>query len=310
MKFRALATVGLLVLASPVAVTAAQKPALTVAEGSIARRQVVALGRDLQVFGEAEAGAAAVGGSVRVGGNVGGDVIVLGGDAVLDGGARVEGDVFVLGGAIEMAPGAVVSGRSVSYPTVHAAWLVLLEGPTLGLPALSGPVVAAKLALLAAWLAWLLLLFVFSGRAVLATSAGVASEPFRNFFVGLAGVFSLFLTALFLSAVAASVVGLPLLLLVIFVAVLLKLWGMVALFHASGLWIARRISQRRWVALNHAVLGAIALGLLKLVPWLGTWAWTAASLIGVGAALTTRFGRRGRSRAEGMSAVQILVEHG
>ena len=36
----------------------------------------------------------------------------------------------------------------------------------------------------------------------------------------------------------------------------------------------------------------LALGLVKFIPYLGVWAWTAATLIGVGATLTTKLGRR------------------
>ncbi|MDH3745212.1 MAG: hypothetical protein OES47_08940 [Acidobacteriota bacterium] len=303
---RAIAFVVCLVSVPTVAI-ADEKPALVIAEGSIARQQLVALGRDLQVSGEALAGAASINGSTHVSGSVGGDLIVLGGDVTLTGDARVDGDVFVLGGAIYAGPGSVIAGRSVSYPSIHSAWLVLLEGPALGLSSFSGPVVAAKLALVAAWLAWVLILFVVSGTEVLVTSGGAASEPFRNFLVGLGAVFSLFLTALFLSAFAATVIGLPLLFLVIFIAVLLKLWGMVGVFHACGAWVARLLGKRRWVAFNHAVLGVVVLGLLKLAPWIGTWLWTAASLIGVGAALTTRFGRRGRSRLLHENSLQVLL---
>ena len=76
------------------------------------------------------------------------------------------------------------------------------------------------------------------------------------------------------------------------VALLLKLWGMVAVFHALGDWVLSRVLHRRWIPLNAAILGLVLLGVLKLIPWVGAWSWTVASLIGVGASLTTKFGRR------------------
>jgi hypothetical protein len=260
-------------------VAAAEETAIVIKEGSLARQQVVALGRDLVVEGEAQADVAAINGSIRVEGRVGGDVVILGGDCVLGDGARVAGDVFVLGGRIEAHQGAKVEGRSVSYPTASAAWLTLLEGPSLGRSAMSPVVIGAKLSLLAAWLGLSLLLLATSGRGVLNTAEAVRTEPFRNFFVGLTGVLALTMTALFFTAFAAAIVGLPLLALVVMLALLLKLWGMVAVFHATGSWIAETIGL--------GVLGAV-----KLVPWAGTWVWTVASLIAVGASLTTKFGRQ------------------
>lgn len=271
---------------------AAQPSGLVIGEGSVASRQVVALGRDLQVDGEAAADVAAINGSVEVTGRVRGDVIVLGGDANLGSSAHVGGDVFVLGGRLEADPGARIDGRSVAYPTVGSAWVILLGGPSLGQPTVSPVVIGAKMALMAAWLAWTLLLFAIGGRGVLSSSEGIQQEPFRNFFVGLSGVLALFLSALLFSAFAAVLVGVPLLLMVVLVAVLLKLWGMVALFHALGQWVLTRLLKRRWIPLNAAILGLCLLGLLKLVPWVGAWTWTVASLIGIGASLTTKFGRR------------------
>jgi hypothetical protein len=270
----------------------AEDQALVIAEGSVARREVVALGRDLTVASEALDTVGAVNGAVRVSGRVQGDVIAMGGDVVLERTARVAGDIFVLGGRLEARPGSTIGGRSVSYPSLGSAWLILLEGPSLGLSSLSRVVIAAKLALLAAWLGWALLLFATNGREILDTSEAVSREPFRSFVVGLSGVLALFLTALFLTALAAALVSVPLLFLVVLIALLLKLWGLVAVFHASGRWLVSRLSSRRWSALNHAVVGLLALGGLKLMPVVGTWVWTVASLIGVGATLTTKFGRR------------------
>ncbi len=261
-------------------------------EGAVAQRQIVALGQDLAIAGDARSDAVAVGGGVRVTGSVQGDVIVLGGDAELGHAAVVRGDVFVLGGRLEAAPGARIEGRSVAYPSVGAAWLVLLEGPSLGQSPFSGVVVAAKLALLAAWLAWTLVLFATSGASVVSVSRAVREQPFRSFLVGLSGVLAAFLTAIFFAALAAEVVGMPLLVLVVLVALLLKLWGMVGVFHAFGGWLGGKLARGRVAPLNAAVLGLVVLGAVKLLPWVGVWAWTAATLVGVGATLTTKFGRR------------------
>jgi len=281
-----------LLVLSAAAVSAEEKPALQLQKGSIARNQVVAVGRDLVVAGEALSDVAAINGTVRVSGRVAGDLIVLGGDALLEGTARVEGDVFVLGGRLETQAGARLEGRSVSYPTLSSAWMTLLEGPSLGLSPFSPVVLGAKLALLASWLTLTLLLFASSGKELLSTSQAVALEPIRSFAVGITGVIAMFLTALLFASFASALVGVPLLVLVILMALMLKLWGMAAVFHALGHWVLRSLLRRPPLPLNCAIVGLLLLGVLKVLPWVGTWSWTAATIVGVGASLTTKFGRR------------------
>ncbi|HEX3131395.1 MAG TPA: polymer-forming cytoskeletal protein [Thermoanaerobaculia bacterium] len=289
--------VGLWLLASPAPPATVPggsgEAALRLEKGSIARNQLVALGKDIIVAGEALGDVAALEGSAEVTGRVDGDIVVLGGDARLGPQAQVGGDVFVLGGTVHADPGARVSGRMVSYPTASSAMVTLVEGPSLGLGFTSPLVVGAKLALLASWAALLLVLFAASGRQLLETADGIRREPFRSFVTGLTGVLALILTALFFSAFTGGLVGVPLLMLVVLLGMILKLWGMVAVFYALGDWMARRLLRRpRLRPLNAATLGLLVLGLVKFLPWVGVWVWTAATLIGIGAALSTKFGRQ------------------
>lgn len=271
---------------------ARSEPALRLEAGAVTSQQLVGVGRDVIVQGRALADVAALDGSVEVSGEVTGDIVVLRGHVRLASTARVGGDIFVVGGTIRSAPGAHASGRMVSYPTASNAWMTLMEGPSLGLGFASRMVVGAKLALLAAWAALLLLFFATSGRQLLETADGVRREPFRSFFTGLTGVVSLVLTALFFSAFAGGIIGLPLLILVVLLGMVLKLWGMVAVFYALGDWISLRLLRRRYRPLNAATVGLLVLGAIKFLPWFGVVAWTTATFIGIGAALSTKFGRR------------------
>ncbi len=67
---------------------------------------------------------------------------------------------------------------------------------------------------------------------------------------------------------------------------------LVALFHACGAWLAQRFLHRRLIALHAAVGGLLVLAVVKLVPYVGVWVWTAMTLIAVGATLRSKFGRR------------------
>jgi len=288
----------LLGLAGALPAAAFEPPGLTLERGSIARQPIVAIGRDAVIDGEALAGVTAINGSVSISGTVRGEVTVLGGNLTLEAGASVEGDALVLGGQLVASRDARISGRAVAYPTVSRAWLTLLEGPSLGLAASSPLVLGAKLGLVAAWLALTLLFFATAGRPIVRTADEIRLEPLRCFATGLVGLSSIVLTALFFSALLPSLVAVPMLALVVLAALALKLWGMVAVFHGCGRWLANLAASLRGgrrslriVQLHAAVLGLLVLGAVKLVPYLGLWAWTAATLVGMGAALRSKFGR-------------------
>jgi hypothetical protein len=290
-----------LALAAAPAPGSPDAPALVLERGAVARHQIVAVGRDVVVDGEALAGVAALDGTARISGVVTGDVTVLGGDAELAPTAVVRGHVQVLGGRLRAAPGARIEGRSVAYPTFSRAWLTLLEGPSLGLAATSPLVVGAKLGLVAAWLLLTVALFASGGRGLGAASAEVRDEPWLCFATGLAAVLALFLSTLFVSALLPAAFALPLLALAVVAALVAKLWGTVAVFHAAGRALVGR--RRRWPTLNEACVGLALLGALKFVPWLGVAAWSAVTLVGVGAALRTRFGREREEWLPGELAV-------
>lgn len=274
------------------AASQASPSAVHLAAGSTASRELVAVGRDLVVAGHARADAVAVGGSVLVSGRVDGDLIVLDGDARLASTAVVAGDAYVLGGRLEVAPGAVLEGRGAAYPTVAGSLLTLLEGPAVGVDPLSPVIVGVKLGLLAAWIGASLLALAVAGRALLATSRRAGREPLRDFLTGLTAVLAFALLGLFVASFAPAAAGVPFLALLVLIAVALKIWGMVALFHRFGEWITRRLRRRRPQPVHAALIGALALGGVKLIPWVGIWVWTALSLVAVGASLRTLLARR------------------
>ncbi len=117
-------------------------------------------------------------------------------------------------------------------------------------------------------------------------------EPFRNFLVGLVGVLAMVLTALFFSAFSGALLGLPLLVLVVVVALVLRFWGMVAIFFAVGEALFRLLKRRPPLPLHTACCGLVVLGVIKFLPGLGVWVWSLVTFIGVGATLATKFGRR------------------
>lgn len=278
--------------------TPAERPAESAGEAvvveadAVVRDQVIAVGRDLELRGEARSDAVVLSGDAHVDGVVTGDVIVLGGDVHLGSPARVRGDVFVLGGEVTVEAGAAIEGRTVAWPRAPSSLLILAEGPLMGRSPLSPAVAMLNLALLLAWLLVAVVLVWGFDSSLLGTAQSVLERPFRNFFVGLVAVLAVGLTFGLVTAAAPAMVGVPLLVVCAVAAMVCKLWGTVAVFMAVG---TRMLPKRAGIAgqaMAAVLLGFLALGLVKMVPWVGGWTWTIVTCIGVGAALDSRLGRR------------------
>lgn len=74
--------------------------------------EVVAIGGPVRVLGEVERDVVAVGGSATVEGRVGGEVVSVGGTVRLGSNAVVDGDVTSVGGTIQREPGAQINGAT------------------------------------------------------------------------------------------------------------------------------------------------------------------------------------------------------
>src|SRR5262249_3698708 len=135
-------------------------------------------------------------------------------------------------------------------------------------------------------------LFAASGRQMLETADDVRREPFLSFVTGLTGVAALVLTALACTILVGGLARAPMLVLVVLLLIVLKLWGMVAVFYALGDWLALHLMRRSLRPLNAATLGLLVMGGIKFLPIVGVWVWTTATLVGIGATLATKFGRR------------------
>lgn len=261
---------------------------------------VVVFGEDVRVSAPVDGNVQVVFGSVEIDAPVEGDVLVFGGDVTLGPRAIVAGDVISFGGKVSGLDPARVRGR-LSDDTTNSALTSSQLGMTVA--ALNDPfsvvAIALKLTLLAGWLVAALILSLTSGREIRASSVELRVSPFHTFVLGLVAFTSFVLTAIMLSYLVSFVVGIPLLVFLGVFAILTKVYGMVAVFHAVGSMIAaprtrQQIDQRRWLRGDMAMVtvGLVVVGALRLLPYVGNLIWIGCSLFGVGVALATKFGRR------------------
>ena len=245
----------------------------------------VVFGQSLNIGADETIGkAVAIGGSVTVAGHVRRDAVAIGGSVTLLPGARVEGDAVAVGGTVSVDPAATLDGDNVSLggtiPSMVGSSMRWAAGgmrPMFGFASrLTRAVLLYGLALLVA--------VAFPG--VLAhVKAYLVDRPGLSALGGLALVLGFAPLCVLL---AVTIIGIPLIPVAVLLLVALLLFG----FTVSAGWLGERIPVlQEKTPVKTVALGGAALGLVGMIPWLGTAVLVVVAAIAAGATLLSRFGR-------------------
>ncbi len=233
------------------------------------------------------------GGDATVQGIVEGDAVVLGGNLGLKPGAKVEGDAVVLFGSIlkderaEIEGDRVVFGGGSILKRLAGAWLpVAVAGSFLAY--LFGIGLASMLAKFVVFFVLGVLCLTFLAKPFRRVADCLSVRPGRAV---LDGFLFFLLLAPMLLLLAVSIVGIPLIPLVVLCYVAAFAFGYVAAAFSLGTRVAERLFGHRsaWVSL---VCGLVFLRVLAWIPVLG---WPITALVvcfALGAVWLTRFGTR------------------
>lgn len=290
---------GAILIAPPVV---AQSGSYEVPAGAVATRDHTMLGGDVRIGGTLLGDLQMFGGTLTIDGVVDGDVFTFGTAITVGPSGSVTGNLDAVGGSIEGLRPDAVGGQLMVRTRDHSAQAIAdagLLGPFAGGSTPSLFSLALQLSLLIMWLVGAVLLTIASGREIRATSIEIRKSPGHTFLLGLVAFTSFVLTAIVLSYLIPFLVGIPLLLALGAFGIFVKIFGMVAVFHAIGTVVAaprtrEQLEKRRFLRgdLAMAIAGLLILGLIRLVPVVGVILWMLASVFGIGAALGTKFGRR------------------
>jgi hypothetical protein len=262
-------------------------------------KSVYHFGTDAIIESPIDGNVQVMGGQAVIRSAVHGSVYVFGGNATVAKGGSVSGDVTCIGGKFS-GDATRVGGHLYAAGSISDTMEVLSQaaGPTGGY-SFSLLAVAVKLSLLCVWLLATIILVLISNREIRASSGEVRLSPFHSFALGLVAYTSFVLTAVAFSYLIPYMIGIPLLAGLAVFAVLTKIYGMIAVFHAVGVIVAGArsradLDRRRWLRgdMAMALLGLLLLGAIRMIPVLGAVVWMTASLLGIGVALGTKFGRR------------------
>jgi hypothetical protein len=222
----------------------------------------VAVGRDEVVSGDV----VAIGGSALVDGEVMGDVVAVGGSVRLGPDASVQGDVTVIGGGLDRQSGAHVGG-SINEVGVGGIGSSVFGRAPWRRDDLAGPIFGSTFALVGtlvrfAVLSLLVSIVLLIGKDFVGRVAATASaEPIK---AGLVGVLTqlLFVPVLIVTIVLliVTIIGIPLLLLVPFAVlalVIISLIGFAAVTYRLGELAAVRLNRDATNPYTTAILGIL-----------------------------------------------------
>lgn len=262
-----------------------------VAEGEVAREEIVLFGGSVVVDGEARRDVVVIGGSLEINGTAA-DVVNIGGAMRVGPDARIRGDLVNVGGRLDRSPGAEIEGEVVNVgfagfrgvPWGDFGWT---WGHWWGISPFR---VVTRTTQLVYWLLLAVLAVALAGDRISSASHAVAREPLRVGVIGLVGFFSLILLTVVFVLLSVVLIGIPFLIAILLGWWLAYIFGMVSVFQLVGQKLAAALGKRDASQLGLVLGGGLVLCVFHYFPWVGTLVWWVAAFLGLGTVFATRFG--------------------
>ncbi len=264
-----------------------------IAEGEVARDEIVMMGGAVTIDGEARRDVVVLGGQLTVNGTAR-DVVNIAGSMRLGPDAHIRGDVVSVGGSLSRSPGAEVDGEVVNVGISGfdaAPWLSDWGGWSMGRWwGLTPFRVAARTTQFIYWILLAVLTVALVGDRVSSASRSIEHEPIRLAAIGLVGFFALTLLTCLFFVLSFLLIGIPFLIAALLGWWLAYIFGMVAVFQLLGQKLLVVLGKTDAAQLGLVLAGGATLGVLHYFPFVGSLIWTVAAFLGLGAVFATRFG--------------------
>ncbi len=268
----------------------------TVKSGATVNGGTVVFGGNLTVENGAHmiGDVAVFGGAVDIAGDVSGDVAIAGGSVHLDSTAVVNGSVRVVGGGVSQSEGATVRGGITRENNIRinpgvgrvfvTPFMNQFNGAELaGLGLLRSIITAIALAALGA------LVVVFLPQPTQRVMATAQNQLAPSFGVG---CLTLILLPVLLVALAITIIGIPVTVILAIVAAAAWIFGWIAIGYLAGERILEALKVREIAPVLAVIVGVFILAVIGAVPCLGGLIALLIGTLGVGAVVLTRFGTR------------------
>ncbi len=272
---------------------------LVVQEGEIVHT-VTVTGGTAKIYGTVTGDLVVAGGSARIekGARVVGNATVFGGSLKVESGARVDGDVGIVGGVLKREEGAVIGGKIVNNATEHDESRVT-EAPRDGDAATTSDDgqkresgrsrLSSAVHSFGQSITNMSLLFVF-GCVLLALGTRkmetlrveAAAHPMKSFAWGIVGSLAALVA---LTAMCVTIVGIPFAALAALLGIFCVYASIAAVLTTAGAAVAGHKSSNPYV---HLLVGCIGFLLLGVIPFVGGLVTLAVVMVAIGTLVSTR----------------------
>lgn len=254
---------------------------------------VVTFGGEVVVEGRVKESVIAFGGKITIAGEVGHLVLGFGANILLRPTAVVKGDVASLGGSLEKEPGCRVDGDTIYFKTSEDIKELLKEGLKGILSISLLPIfLIFKLLSLSIWLLLGVLMAVLFPRQISSASNQIRKSFLSVFAIGFVAIIIFTGLAVFSALLCLILIGIPMLLALIFLAIVIKIFARVTVFYFFGESLMAAFGKTKPSAIAATLLGLVLVSLITFIPILGLLISFFLSIIGWGATLKTKFGTK------------------
>jgi hypothetical protein len=252
--------------------------------GQVHEGDLVSVMGHVRIEGEVTGSVVVVFGELEVSGHVGEDVVSVLSRSHLAETAKVDGQFVNVGWTPMRDHGSSVAGEVININFMN---LVPFAGHGGGLRGLLRFLLILHLMKLTFLFVVLLVITSLMPRRLEAMAAAFPARWGWAFLVGLLTYAGVLIGAIFL---AITIIGIPLALLLWFVAKLLKWVGLAAIFYLMGQSMGRNMFKRDLPHIASVLAGFVLYAVVSVVPLLGWMFGTFLSILALGLALVTRFG--------------------
>jgi hypothetical protein len=263
------------------------KKATTVAAGETRTSAINAFNARLVIDGKLDESVFLLGGSLRLDGEVSGDVICIAAQVEIGERAVIGRDLIVIGGHLRKGDTSRIGGTLYNIHTRQD--LKNIANSLLPFLPESGGLTFFKVIKIFFWLIFSLLALAIMPVALGQAAAMLAQEPLRQLGRGLLTLLAFLLLLLVFLLLSFVLIGIPLLILLMAAYFLLLIFGRAAVFYFIGERLSAILKLRASATL-FIFMGAAVYTVLKFIPLAGVWLLIVLDLLalGIGASFVLR----------------------